>query len=420
MRAPAWLAPAQKRKRRWFPLLLMCAASSWPATAAVAATSPPPLPVVVSPCAAPTSTAPCRVDPTTIQVDLPNSTSIQAVQLSWVADPRRPANAPSPGQAQIMLSLASGSPNCAPEPSGFTAFCWAWPSSLDYSTGGTAWLLNGTYRLTPCTNASGSCNYSADYSSALAEVAVAPSAPTGVSSRQSNGAVTVTWNPGPEPDLVGYTLSRNNQPIYTCSLDGAGPGAGTPCAKPLSFPDQPGSGTWNYAVSSLRFGADASEAHVVSSAPSPTSVSVPAPGSATGGGVPGHPSGAASYGGAAAPPLPPIGSLRPAALNGSFGVAGTAVPSLASAEDSGGAATGSAGALPYNDNPALGSPLASGTEQIRHQKPLHNVSAAAELAVAMLALALAVHVWYLRGELRAATARVAARRSASGTTPTTA
>lgn len=414
------LAPAAKRKRRWFPLLVMCASSSLPVTSAVANTSPPPLPVVVSPCAAPTSTAPCRVDPTTIQVDLPSSTSIQAVQLSWVSDPRRPANAPSPGQAQIMLSLASGSPNCAPEPSGITAFCWAWPSSLDYPAGGVDWLLNGTYRFTPCTNSSGNCNYSTDYGSALAEVAVAPSAPTGVSSRQSSGAVTVTWNPGPEPDLVGYTLSRNNQPVYTCSIDGAGPGAGTPCAKPLSFSDQPGTGTWNYTVSSLRFGADASEAHVVSSTPSPTSVSVPLPASTTGGGAPGPAAGAGSYGGAAAPPLPPIGSLKPAELNGSFGVAGTAVPSLASAEDSGGAASGSAGALPYNDNPALGSPLASGTEQLRRQKAHHNVNAAAEFAVAMLALALAVHVWYLRGELRAATVRVAARRAAGGTTASTA
>lgn len=414
-----------QRRQRWLPLLVLCAAASWPANAALATTSTPTLTVVLSPCSAPSASTPCRFDPTQIQVDLPGDNSIQAVQVSWVGDPRRPSTAPSPAQQQVVLTVGAGPAGpvachqAAAPPSGFTAACWNWPSSLDYSSSGGEWLLNGTYRVTPCsaTSSGTPCSYSTAYNSALTEVAVAPSAPTGVTTRQSNGSVTVSWTPGPEPDLVGYTVSRNNQTVYTCSTDGAGPGAGTACANPLIFADQPGSGTWSYAVSSLRFGADASAAHAVASPPAPSSVYVPPPSaspSAAGAGASSSPAGGAAPGRVFIPALPPSGTLRPAQFGGFAGVPGEAVPSLAN-EDSGGAVAGSPGGLSYGDDPALGSPLASGTLQ-RQQKVANRVDAAAEVAIAVLALALAAHAWYLRGELRAASVRVAARRAASGST----
>lgn len=411
--------------RRWVPLGLILAALSWPATAAFASTSPPTLPVSLSPCAAPTATTPCQADPAQIQVDLPTDNSVQAVEVSWVGDPRRPSSAPVPAKQQVVLTTAAGPEapvTCqhpTSPPSGFAAFCWNWPTALDYTYGGAEWLLNGTYRVAPCSASSAStpCSYSSEFNSALTEVAVAPSAPTGVAAQQSNGSVTVSWRPGPEPDLVGYTVSRNDQTVYTCTTDGAGPGAATACANPPVFHDQPGSGTWHYSVSSLRFGADASAAHVVTSPAAPTSLYVPvAPPSPSGDGAT---TGQAYYGSrpaghAIVPPLPAAGTMRPAGFDGFGGVAGGAVPSLANAEEAGGGMSGSPGSMAYADHSALGDPLASGT-LLRQQRAAHNVDIAAELAIAVLALALAVHAWYLRGELRAASIRVAARRAASGT-----
>ncbi|HVA73794.1 MAG TPA: hypothetical protein VNF71_04440 [Acidimicrobiales bacterium] len=401
--------------RRWFPVLLACAAFAWPGTAALATTSSSTLQAAPLPCGASTSGAPCRADPSQIQVDIP--TGVQAVQVSWVPGVGRPSSAPAPDSQQVVLTVAngpSGPASCqgpAPAPSGTTAYCWNWPSSLEYTLDGTNWLLNGTYRVTACsaTSSSTPCTYSSQYNSTLTEIAVAPAAPTQVSATQSNGGVNLDWKAGPEPDLVGYAVSRDNQPVYTCSTDGAGPGAGTPCANPPSFHDIPGTGTWSYTVSALRFGADASASHVVASTPAASSVYVPAPAASAGGGGTAYTGG--SPGHAVVPPLPPLGTMRPAQLNSASGVAATAVPSLADAEDSGGAATGTPGALPYNDKPTLNGALASGTLAVQ-QKTKGSIDAAAELALGVLALALAVHIWYVRGELRVASIRVAARRAA--------
>lgn len=409
------------KRRGLLPMALVCAAAGWPAGAALAS-SPPPLTVVLSPCSAPSATAGCRLDPAQLQVDVPSDGSVPAVQVSWVPGVGRPASAPSPASSQVVLAVTSPAAcqNQVAAPSGFSAVCWHWPAPLTFASGGTAWILNGTYRVTPCsaTSSSGSscASYSTTFNSALAEVAVPPAAPAQVSATQANGAVTLTWRPGPEPDLVGYTVARNNQLLYTCSTDGAGPGAGTACANPPSLHDQPGSGTWNYSVTALRFGIDASASHVVSSAPSLSSVAVPVPpANATGGGAGGYTyaPGTSASGRAALPPLPSVGIMKPVGqMTASGGVAGAGVPSLADMEDSGGA-PGSAAGLPYSDNPALGGSLASGS-LVSAQKPGDNLDATAELALGVIALALAVHVWYLRGQLRVAAVRVAARRAAEG------
>jgi hypothetical protein len=70
--------------------------------------------------------------------------------------------------------------------------------------------------------------------------------------------------------------------------------------------------------------------------------------------------------------------------------------------------------LPYNDNPALGavpSAETTGTSERPPVKAVHSVNAAAELALAVIALSLAVHAWYVRDELRKAASRVAARQA---------
>lgn len=401
---------------RWIPVLLVCAACALPATRSFAATSP--LQVALLPCNPPSATAPCRVEPTEIQADLPSGDT--GLQVEWVTSSQ---SAPAPSSTVVVLTTQAGpeSPTTCPGSSGAKATCWYWPAALRYQTSG--WILNGTYRFTPCASVASTSNPgttckvadTTNASPATLQIAVPPNPPANVAATQSNGAVTVTWNAGPEPDLVGYTVTRNNQAVYTCSTDSAGPIAGGSCANPPSFHDQPGYGTWTYAVSAMRFGADSSAADVVTSpvaAASPYSLTVsPPPPAASSPGPGATINNGGSTGRAALPALPPMGTMRPAQTTLSGGVAATAVPSLADTEDSGGAATGTPSALPYNDNPSLNGTLASGTAQ-RQQKPKGSINPAAELALAVLALALAVHVWYVRGELRVASVRVAARRAA--------
>jgi len=227
--------------------------------------------------------------------------------------------------------------------------------------------------------------------------------------------VTVRWNLGPEPDLVGYTVARNGQAVYSCSTNSAGLDASSPCTDPPSFSEQPGAGGWAYSVTALRFGADSAVSDYVASSASQSSVYVPAPPSSSNGGAAGSglPTGAGQSGRAFLPPLPTMGTMRPA-QTGNGGVAATAVPSIADTEDSGGVSTGTPSALPYNDNPALNDALASGTQAPQLKPKTNSIDSAAELALAALALALAVHIWYVRGELRVASVRVAARRATAG------
>lgn len=408
---------------RWIPVLLVCAACALPAARASATTttttpSQPPLEVSLLPCNPPSAGAPCRVEPTEIQADLPSGDT--GLQVEWVTTSQ---TAPAPSPTSVVLTTQAGpeSPTTCPGSSGANAKCWYWPAALRYQTSG--WILNGTYRFTPCSAVKSTSNPgtacettdTTNASPATLQIAVPPNPPANVAATQTNGAVTVSWSAGPEPDLVGYTVTRNNLTVYRCSTEAAGPGAGTPCANPPSFSDQPGYGTWTYAVSATRFGADSSASDYVTSpaalaspysltvSPPPPAASSPGPGATT---FSSGPSGRAAL-----PALPPMGILRPAQLTPSGGVAATAVPSIADTEDSGGTATGTPSALPYNDNPALNGTLASGTAQ-RQQKPKGSIDPAAELALAILALALAVHVWYVRGELRVASVRVAARRAA--------
>ena len=257
--------------------------------------------------------------------------------------------------------------------------------------------------------------YSTEASPSNIQIAAPPRPPAQVTSTESNGKVTVRWNLGPEPDLVGYTVARNGQAVYSCSTNSAGLDASSPCTDPPSFSEQPGAGGWAYSVTALRFGADSAVSDYVASSASQSSVYVPAPPSSSNGGAAGSglPTGAGQSGRAFLPPLPTMGTMRPA-QTGNGGVAATAVPSIADTEDSGGVSTGTPSALPYNDNPALNDALASGTQAPQLKPKTNSIDSAAELALAALALALAVHIWYVRGELRVASVRVAARRATAG------
>ncbi|HVA06380.1 MAG TPA: hypothetical protein VNG12_06540, partial [Acidimicrobiales bacterium] len=389
---------------------------------------PVPLQAGLLPCGVQDASGGCTLDPAQIQVDVPNSNGFPAVQVSWVPGGDRPAAAPAPSSGTVMLTVGSGSAGpveCrspAPAPSGYTAYCWAWPSGLFFQSGGDNWILNGGYTVTACQSANPPCTASSQYSPSPTTIAVPPSPPPHVGAVDSNGTVTVSWGAGPEPDLVGYTVIRNDRAIYSCSIDGAGPGAGTACATPLALRDMPGNGSWTYGVESLRFGIDASAAHAVPSKPSSATLTVspPATGPGSGSGQ-GAGSGSKTRGSAALPPLPALGVMPPA-NQGSRGGAGASASSQADAEESGGTGVATPGALAYGsgDNPAAGASLASGSAQPARAAP-PNVDSAAELALAIIALALAAHVWYVRGELRVASARVAARRAVAspGATITT-
>jgi hypothetical protein len=378
------------------------ASSTTPTTSA--SSPPPPINPSLSPCDAPRQGAPCGVDPSQLQLNMPGGTDVTAVQLSWVAEPGR--SSPVPG-GPAMLEVANAA-SCSQGP------CWTWPQSVDYSSGGTPWVLNGTYQVSPCSSQSGSgCTPSAYYGPSQVQIAVAPAAPANLSATSQGGTVTLRWQAGAEPDLVGYLISRNSEDIYTCSTNGFGPGAGRPCASPPSFSDNPGVGTWRYQVEALRFGQDASPAHVVHSLAATVVTSVngaggsPAAGAGGGPSIPGGPSPVHL----SAPPIPPSGVMP--AFIAPLGVAGRP-PTTAAAPEGEPGAGGVNPNLPYSDNPALGSAQnaeATGTSERPPPKPVHSVDSVAEIAFAVIALSLAVHAWYIRDELRRAAARVAARKA---------
>lgn len=367
---------------------------------------PPPAGVSLLPCSAPRAGAPCATDPSELQVNVPGGSDVTAVQLSWVAESGRATGVPSnnpPTILQVVNQVACANPS--PTGPGQAATCWNWPESMKYSSGGGQWVLNGSYQVTPCgrVSSSGGCNQSADLGPAQVQVAAAPAPPAGLTATSQFGTITLKWQPAPEPDLVGYVISRNSEAIYTCSTNGFGPGAGRPCANPPSFSDSPGLGTWTYQVQAIRFGADTSPAHVVHSTGSSVAAALGSP-SAAGGPPSVHFS-------SVLPPIPPTGIMSP--VNAPAASPGRAPTTAAIGEGEPGVAQPNPN-LPYNDNPALGavsSAEATGTAERPPVKAVHSVNAAAELALAVIALSLAVHAWYVRDELRRAAARVATRQA---------
>jgi hypothetical protein len=259
------------------------------------------------------------------------------------------------------------------------------------------WILDGTYTLSECSDAAKCASTLVKGSAHDIGLAVTPAAPRDVKASSTSGAVTVTWSPSanPEPDLLGYAVARDGKVVYACSTDGAGPGAGTPCSTPLSAVDDPATGTWSYTVSALRFGISPAASDVVVSPASPAaSVEAVAPA--------GYSSdGASNTGGGLN--LPPVVGVNTAVT------VPPVLPVATSATTLDGASPGVA-ALPsnlsYGDDPVVRDPSGVSTaakENGPSTKP--DAVPLGLLALALLALALAAHVYYLRAELEVADAR---------------
>jgi hypothetical protein len=112
-------------------------------------------------------------------------------------------------------------------------------ASIDYGwnpSGGR----NGEYTV----KAAGDCAGGASNSqTAKVYVDNAPQAPSGVSAYYADGAIYISWNANPEPDIQGYRVERDGGSGW----QNAGQVGST------SFSDNPGSGTFSYRVIALRF-----------------------------------------------------------------------------------------------------------------------------------------------------------------------
>jgi hypothetical protein len=372
-----------------------------PTTAPVTTTTVPGGTVPASPYSAAfvpcgSTSGPCDQEPAQVQLQY-SGPAPAAVQLVWVAAGRA-SGAPSPASTTVTLMWTDGS-DCATQ-----ARCWQWPAQMTDSS----FILNGTYKVVVCdTYAQGECGSSTQPTPI--GLAVPPGPPAQVEAVSSGRQVTVTWQPpaSAPPDLAGYTVARNGQPVYSCSTDGLGPGASVPCPQPLTVTDHPANGSYDYTVSALRLGVDTSSADVVSSPAASSSggrVTVPAGASnpattATGAGTGTGTGSGSGGGGAAAATAPAAGSA------GTGGGAGTAVTIA-----TGGPVAASAGPAPASDlaqssprnvtppdNPVAGrSPLAL---RVHAAASRTDVVPVAVLALGILALAIAAHFLYLRVEL---------------------
>jgi hypothetical protein len=189
--------------------------------------------------------------------------------------------------------------------------------------------------------------------------------------------VTVTWAPGPEPDLVGYAVTRNNTVAFICNLHGAPLAGSVPCGSPLAFTDRSASGgVVGYGVVAERFGQDSNPANYLTSPPAVTSINL---GASSGGGL---------------PPIPLIGTPN------------VSLPGAPPSTSAGAAAagTGSASAPTTTVDPEAGG-LEYGQGHTAGLGPLSDaqsghgtsVSRLALIAAGLLVLALAAHLLYLRG-----------------------
>lgn len=375
-------------------------------TAPPPTSTPPAYPAAFVPCGS--TSGPCNQEPQQIRVDYATAGPAAALQLAWVSRGRA-SGAPAPASASVTLTWSDGSA-CG---SGF--WCWAWPPGMTDSS----FVLNGTYQVAACgTEDNGACG--APSSPQDIQVAAPPGPPTQVTARVSDTQVAVSWRPpaAAPPDLAGYTVARNGADVYSCSLDGLGPGASVPCPGSLTFADHPGNGRYTYTVRSVRLGADTAADDTVPSTATPAAggavtVAAPAPAGGTGpspggGGDPGG--GTGGTGGAGS-----LGGFTPSPVIGGAGAIGGSLgpdPGAASGQGLPGAPAqpGAPQNLQYpSDNPVVGkaTPLALDV----HGGPGRtDVVPAGILALGLLLLAIAAHFLYLRAELGAVQGRLAGAR----------
>ena len=359
------------------------------------------------PCA-PEPSGACSEDPTEVVVDYPAGSVPAGVEVSFVTTGRSPA-APRPVSETVVLDAADAHP-CPGAPAGERAMCWSWPAGLRDGS----YVLNGTYRVTPCSStAGGRCTTSDLFPPASFGLAAPPQSPSRASAVVSGSQVAVSWSPAaaPEPDLVGYAVSRDGQVVYACTLDGLGPGAGTPCPANLTIADHPGDGQWSYAVTALRLGVDSASADVLTSVPtaiggsSVTVAGVAGPSSGSGPLVPlpgfapeSSTAGTVSAGGFAPTPVAPA---TPSA-GGLAGVGAAPAPETAAAQN-----------LNYPGDGGVVGKSQSLALKVGEPGPHTDVVPVAVLALGIIALAIAAHFLYLRVELGLLEARRAAGLVAS-------
>lgn len=330
--------------------------------------------------------APCDIDPKQVEVAYPSGGSPPSVVVAWqkgVADA-----APQPATPTVTLDPGS-TVACAgaSAPAGQELACWSWPGGLTERS----FVLNGTYRLT-----------AGSQKPTDVGVAVPPAAPRQVVATATTTSVTVTWQPSaaPEPDLTGYVVTRNGQPVYYCSIDGLGPGANIPCSKPLAVTDHPGPGKWTYAVSSLRLGVDDASADAVGS---PPVVAAPGPVTLTAALAGGH-----TLSSAGLAPMPASIGTTYSAAGGGAAVTASTLAGVSSDPASRSAPVHNI-KYPGSDNPVVGKPSDLALK-VRHRGSHTDVVPVAVLALGLIALAIAAHFVYLRMELGLAEARLAERR----------
>lgn len=333
------------------------------------------------------SDAPCDTDPKQIEVAYPSGQSRPSVVLSWKKG--LVGSAPQPGTPTVTLDPASTVPcSGATAPAGQTLACWPWPGGLT----DRSFILNGTYQVT-----------AGSQKPTDVGLAVPPAAPRQVVATATTDSVAVSWvaSAAPEPDLTGYVVTRNGQPVYYCSVDGLGPGASIPCSKPLEVTDHPGPGKWTYAVSSLRLGVDDASADTVGS---PLVGAAPGAVTLTAAVTGGHPLSSAG--------LAPL----PASTGTTYSAAGGGVSTVTPSPLAGGSTAPAPETAPVqnikypgSDNPVIGNP--SDLALKVGQPGSHtDVVPVAVLAMGLIALAIAAHFLYLRVELGLAEARLADRR----------
>lgn len=346
----------------------------------------PAITVTPSPCNPRPAGGGCALAPQSLAVSFPFSASgttaaLNGVDVIWATTGRPPA-APRPAMPVTFLSLASGrctTPAGATPP---TVCTWPWPAGLEAA--GSGMVLNGTYTVAACSPPSGTPARSPDClpvaSPAPADVVVSapPGAPEGVrlsaASSSSTSPVAVTWTIGPEPDLAAYTVSRNNQLVFACTLHGAAIAGAGPCGPSPSYTDRPNAaGHITYQVVARRFGATGGTANDVASPPTTASLTLGPPGT--------------------------IGSLPPIQVLGVPASPTVVVPNTSSGPATTGPTTpspdpGGPGQLPFGSHAhvAVAAPGAAGAG-----RGSSGVGRPALIAAGLLVLAVAAHLLYLKG-----------------------
>lgn len=354
------------------------------------------------PCDPASNSSACTSEPRQLEVTYPSSKPPAQVEFSWVADQSRPAGAPEPGQTSVVLSVgqAATCDGAAAPSQGTSQACWAWPAAIEDHNA----VLNGSYQVTPCVSYDGSsatCPAPAGAQPAFVSLAAPPAPPRNVNATVSGQTVTVKWMPSsnPEPDLAGYAVTRNGQLAFSCNLFHSGQGGDQPCPNPLQAKDQPGGGWWIYQVSAVRLGSGSGSSSVVAS---DSSQGKATPVFVTGKPKP-HP---ASPGGGSLdlPPVPIVGAFQSL-----FTSTGSPAGTAAAPASAGAPFAGEAGVPPdvspvqnlnypgSGDDPVVGAKSRDLALKISGSAP--DVVPAGLAALALLILAIAAHLVYLRVQI---------------------